>query len=327
MSDPIYLVTGAAGFVGSEIVRQLTAAGVRVRAMVRPGSTPTAIAGTNAEIVEADLTDAASLEKAAEGVSGVYHIAALFRQAGLPEAEFFRVNETGTKLLLDACIDAGVKRFVHCSTVGVHGHVENPPGVETTAYSPGDMYQRSKVAGEKVVFDYFSKDKIRGVMIRPAMIWGPNDTRTAKLFKMIGKKRFFYVGRGEASVHFIDVRDLARAFILAMNKELLHNEVYIIAGETAVPLKVMADKIAGQLGVSKPWLHLPVKPMQWLGSLCEAICTPLKINPPIYRRRVDFYTKSRHFDGSKAARDLGFKAAQDVDGEIRDIIASYRTKG
>jgi nucleoside-diphosphate-sugar epimerase len=130
-----------------------------------------------------------------------------------------------------------------------------------------------------------------------------------------------------ARVHWIDVRDLARAFRLAMEHEELNAEVYIIAGATSVPLREMAEEVARQLGVSRPWIRLPVKPMQWAGSVCEAMCRPLGIEPPLYRRRVDFYTKSRDFDGSKAKRELGFVPAQTFQQEIADIIAFYRTSG
>jgi nucleoside-diphosphate-sugar epimerase len=94
-----------------------------------------------------------------------------------------------------------------------------------------------------------------------------------------------------------------------------------------VSLKVMADFIAEKLGKKKPWLHLPVVPMQLLGDVCEAICTPLKINPQIFRRRVDFYTKSRNFDGSKAKQQLGFESSQSFSNELDDIIESYKSQG
>ncbi|MBN1270225.1 MAG: NAD-dependent epimerase/dehydratase family protein [Kiritimatiellae bacterium] len=321
------LVTGAGGFVGGHMVEHLVRQGQPVRAMVRDASRADALKKLDVEIVEADLRDAKSLVPAVEGVHGVYHIASLFRQAGFPESVFHDSNAEGTRRLLDAAIAAGVKRVIHCSTVGVLGNVANPPGTEETPYSPGDMYQRSKMEGEKIALDYFRSGRIGGVVIRPAMIYGPGDTRNLKLWRMVARKRFFYVGPGQCSVHFIDVRDLVRAFELAMQKENLNGEVYIIPGQKAVPLNVMVNLVADRLGVPRPWLHLPVKPMQWLGSLCEAVCTPLRIQPPIFRRRVDFYTKNRHFDGSKAARDLGFAPAKSFEEEIAEITDWYKEHG
>lgn len=321
------LVTGAGGFVGGQLVRSLRDQGFAVRAMVRNAAQRSGLEQLGAEVVVADLAKPETLPKAVSGVRGVFHVAALFRQAGLPEEEFYRVNAEGTRALLEAAIAAGVERFVYCSTVGVLGDIANPPADETTPFAPGDMYQRSKMEGEKIAMEFFNSKKITGCVIRPAMIYGPGDTRTLKIFKMIASRRFFYVGTGEAFVHFIDVRDLAQAFILAMTNRERNGEVYIIGGAEAVTLKDVVRRICGLLRVPAPWLHLPVKPMQWMGTVCEAICTPLRINPPLYRRRVDFYTKNRHFDCSKAARELGFTPAQSLNQELADIIADYRARG
>ena len=327
MDQEVYLVTGAGGFVGGYMVRLLAEKGLRVRAMVRDASKATDLkALEGVEVIEADLCDENSLAAAVEGVVGVYHIAALFRQAGHPDAVFRAVNIDGTKKMLDASIAAGVRRFIHCSTVGVLGHIDTPPADEKTPYNPGDIYQETKMDGEKLALDYFRDGKMSGVVIRPAMIYGPGDERTLKLFRMISKGKFFYVGKGMASVHWIDVRDLVHAFFLAMNKPERNGEVYIIAGAEAVPLQTMCKTVARELGVKAPWLHLPVKPMQWLGSLCEAICTPLKIEPPIFRRRVDFFTKARSFNGAKARDELAFVPEQNFDAEIRDIIGYYQQK-
>jgi PAS domain-containing protein len=155
------------------------------------------------------------------------------------------------------------------------------------------------------------------------MIYGPGDRRTLKLFKMISKGLFFYVGRGEAKVHFVDVRDLARAFRLALEREDVSNEVCIVAGKRSFALREFAETVASILNVRAPWVRLPVKPMQLLGSLCEALCTPLGIKPPLYRRRVDFYTKHREFDCSKACSLLGYVPSQEPVDELVDIINSY----
>lgn len=322
-----YLVTGAAGFAGGGLVRHLLDAGIHVRGMVRRDAQADGIRALGAEAVIADLLDAGSLARAVAGVDGVYHIAALFRQAGFPDEVFHDVNALGTRRLLDASIGAGVRRFVHCSTVGVLGHIANPPADEDTPYNPGDVYQRTKMEGETIALETFRSGAVPGVVIRPAMIYGPGDARTLKLFRMIARRRFFYVGKGQATVHWIDVRDLARAFRLAMEHDTINGEVYIIAGKTSVTLEAMCREVARQLGVPPPWLRLPVRPVQWAGSLCETLCRPLGVEPPLYRRRVDFFTKSRDFNASKARRDLSFEPAQDFPAEIADIIRSYREAG
>lgn len=319
-----FLVTGASGFLGSYLVKELIKHKVPVRAMVRKASSRHNLEGLDVEIVEGDLQNRESLLRATEGIQGVFHIAALFRQAGIPDDQYSKVNAEGTRMLLDASIEQGVKRFIHCSTVGVLSHIDSPPANESTPYKPGDIYQYTKMQGELIALDYFKSGKMPGVVIRPAMIYGPGDSRTLKLFNMISRGIFFYVGKGKALVHWVDVRDLAHAFWLAMQKTERNNTIYTIAGERFLPLKDMTSIVAQRLNVRKPWLHLPVKPTQMLGSICERICTPLRIQPPIYRRRVDFFTKNRAFDTSKAQLELGFKPSQTLEGEIADIIESYQ---
>lgn len=321
-----YLVTGAAGFTGSYVTRALLEKGLRVRAFVRNTSSLAALNDKNIEVVYGDLKDQQTLEAAMEGVQGVFHIAALFRQAGLPDSEYEKVNVEGTKSVFEAAIKNGVSRVIHCSTVGVLGHIESPPADETTPYAPGDIYQETKMKGEKLALEYYRSGKIGGLVIRPAMIYGPGDSRTLKLFKMISRKRFFYVGPGMSLVHWVDVRDLAQAFLLAMNNEQENGKVYIIAGESAVPLKEMTSLIAEKVGVTPPWLHIPVKPMQLAGDICEMICTPLGINPPLYRRRVDFFTKDRSFNTERARKELGYKPTQSLTQELDDILSHYKTQ-
>ena len=325
-----YLVTGAGGFVGSFVVRELLARGKHVRAMVRPGTLEKhskILSNQNLEFVEADLNDYESLLKATSGCIGVFHLAALFRQINVPDEEYYNVNARGVEWLLNASIAAGVKRVIHCSTIGVVSSIENPPGDETLPYSPCDIYQVSKVEGEKAALRYFKEGKIGGVVIRPAMIYGPGDSRTRKLFQMISRQRFFFVGSGNILVHWIDVRDLARAFCLAMEHEERSGEVYIIAGQKSLSLKEFVDIVARELGVARPWLHLPVKPMQWLGLLCEFICRPFGVAPPLYKRRVDFFIKNRGFSVAKAKEHLGFSPAKELNEEIRDILESYKVSG
>jgi nucleoside-diphosphate-sugar epimerase len=183
------------------------------------------------------------------------------------------------------------------------------------------------VEAEKLALTYYRSGKMRGAVIRPAMVYGAGDTRHLKLFRMIARGRFFYVGAGDKSVHFIDIRDLAKGFLLAMQQEEVSGESYHIAGERPMTLKQAVDTIAKYLGVKEPWLHLPKKPLQWAGSLCELVCRPFGISPPLYRRRVDFFTKARFFDTEKAKRELGFIPRQSFEGEIRDAVAWYQQRG
>ncbi|MCL6285641.1 NAD-dependent epimerase/dehydratase family protein [Ruegeria sp. 2012CJ41-6] len=327
MTKPLYLVTGAAGFVGRHLVEHLVARGDRVRAMVRKPEQAGDLKGLAEEVVIGDLQKPETLASAVEGVAGIYHIAAVFRVGHLPDEVFHEINAEGVRRMLDAAIAAGVPRFVHCSTNGVHSHIEHPPAAEDYPFSPGDVYQESKLAGELIAMEYFNAGRICGAILRPAMIYGPGDTRMLKLFKMIAKRRFFYIGRGEALVHWLDVRDLAEAFRLAMMAEEVNAEAFLIAGREYMTLAESAREIARQLDVPEPWLRLPVGPMMTLAHATELVCVPLGIDPPLFRRRVAFFLKNRAFNISKAETMLGYAPKQDLAGEIADTIADYRARG
>lgn len=326
-ADKTYLVTGATGFTGGHLARHLRELGVTVRALVRDLKRARDLASLGIEVCEGTLEDRSSLLRATEGVYGIYHIAAAFREAGVPDKHYYNVNVEGTVRLLDAAIENGVHRFIYCSTNGVHGGIDNPPGDENSPIKPGDLYQDSKWQAEQIVREYFKGGKIGGVVIRPAMIYGPGDTRFLKMFRMIANGTFFYIGAGKALVHFIDVRDLACAFETAMQREHLNNQVYLIAGERYLTLKETVNMIAEMLGVRRPWLHLPLGPLQLLGEICERVCKPFGIEPPIYRRRVDFFAKHRAFDISRAKKDLDFKPAKPFEQELLEITNWYVNAG
>jgi nucleoside-diphosphate-sugar epimerase len=166
-----------------------------------------------------------------------------------------------------------------------------------------------------------------GCVIRPAMIWGPGDERTVKLFRLIQKRRLPVIGFGRTELHWVMVDDVARAFRLAAETEGIDGEVFIIAGRVAVPMTRLFDLIAHSVGVDRLKLRIPALPIQLLGTVVEAVSVPLGLEPPIYRRRVDFFTKTRSFDGSKAQRVLGYEPGRSIQEEIEEIVASYRATG
>jgi len=325
--QPLYLVTGAAGFVGQHLVTYLLDRGIRVRAMVRKEEQGAALKAMGAEVVIADLQKPETLASAAQNVAGIYHIGAIFRVDSIPDKEFYDINAEGVRRILDAAIDAGVPRMVHCSTNGVHSHIAHPPADENAPLNPGDVYQDSKLVGENIAMDYFKEGKIKGVVLRPAMIYGPGDQRTLKLFRMIDKRKFFYVGPGTAYTHWLDVRDLAHAFHLAMEHEDINHEAFLIGGGVYQTLKETVSEIARQLEVPETKLHLPTAPVMALAHVIEAVCRPFGIEPPLFPRRVSFFLKNRAYDISKAQRMLGFQPRLSFPEEVSEIIAAYRQSG
>ena len=321
------LVTGAAGFTGGALARRLAAGAWAVRGTARPGSDVAGLESAGVQVVLGDIGNAADVERMVAGCTHVFHVAALFRRAGVTDDEYRRVNATGTELLLDAAARHGVRRFVHCSTIGVCGDIADPPANEETPYNPGDIYQRTKMAGEQAALDHFRSGRLDGVVIRPASIYGPGDRRLLKLFRMIQRGRFVVIGSGRPTFHTVYIDDLVDGFLLAMDTPGVGGEVFIVAGEEYVPLNELFAHIAETLEVRPPRLRVPAWPVQLLGTIVEKICVPLGVEPPIYRRRVDFFTKNRAFDISKARHMLGFNPKVSLREGIRRTAEWYSQEG
>ena len=324
------LVTGATGFVGSHLTRRLVKDGVQVFALVRQSSDPQIIEDLRAsgvEMINGDITDRTAIFEAVSRAEYVFHIAALFRSAKHGDRTYYDVNVEGTRHILDAAEKHQVRRVVHCSTGGVHSHIPNPPANEEEAFRPGDIYQLTKCEGEKLASERFMSDRIEGTIIRPAMIWGQGDTRTLKLFKGIARRQFPVIGSGRTFTHWIDVDDLVNGFILAAEKEEAKNQVYIFAGERPVSIDELVKTISRTAGVKPLPIRIPALPIQLLGSLTEAICKPIGIEPILHRRRVDFFTKTRWFDTSKAQGELGFHPQLSFEAEVEKIFSWYKEHG
>ncbi|MCB0359972.1 MAG: NAD-dependent epimerase/dehydratase family protein, partial [Bdellovibrionales bacterium] len=177
------MVTGATGFTGSHLTRRLLELGHDVSCLVRPTSDPALVEefrSKGATIITGDVTDRDCVFQAVAGNDYVFHIAALFRQAKFPDQIYWDVNVGGTVNVLDAAEAAGVEKMVHCSTGGVHSHIDNPPADESTPYRPSDIYQVTKCEAEKLALERFRSGRLRGTVIRPAMIWGEGDRRILK---------------------------------------------------------------------------------------------------------------------------------------------------
>ncbi len=321
------LVTGATGFTGGWLARHLLRAGDQVRALVRPESREQGrrLADEGIETVEGDLGDVSSLAAACRGVDVVYHIAATYRTAGQSSAAYREINVGGTERLLDAATAGGVRRLVHCSTGGVHGHIEQPPADESAPLRPGDIYQDTKLAGEQVARVRGEQDDIEVVIARPIGIYGPGDLRFLKLFRLATGP--VMIGRGAAYYHLTFVEDLAEGFRLCGTVPAAAGETYLLTGARYTTLWELVELIAAELGTTPPRIRVPVWPVWLAGALCEMVCVPLGIEPPLYRRRVDFFIKSRAFDASKARRELGFAPQVDLADGIHRTATWYREQG
>jgi len=307
-------VTGGTGFTGSHLIKRLIKEGHEVTALVRNTSDLSVLEGLPVRFIYGEMTDRQKIFEGIKGADRVFNIAAAYRKANLSEKEFWDTNFEGTKNILDACLEHNVKKMVHCSTIGVVTTVKNPPGDENSQVCPGDDYQKSKCAAEFEVIKYAKEKGLNAIVIRPCGIYGPGDMRLLKIFKMIARRKFLFFGNGRALYHMIYVDDLVDAFILSAKNENISGEVFIIGDEKFITLNELAKMIAKEFNAPVPKIHLPYKPFELAAICLEFIYRILKIkkDPPIYRRRMAFFKKSRAFSIEKAKKMLGFAPKTDL---------------
>lgn len=322
------LITGAGGFTGVPLALALSAAGHRVTGLVRSRDRIATLERAGVTTVAGDIRDPGVVREATEGIDTVYHLAAAFRRAGVPDSEYHEVNVDATRRLVEFSAAAGVRRIVHCSSVGVHGSVsEEAPATEDAPFHPEDIYQESKLEGEQIALQTADRVGVPLTVVRPGPIYGPGDKRLYKLIGGVARKRFRLLGDGSPHFQMVYVDDLIAGFRLAAEAPIAAGRTYILAGDEAPTLKELVLEIAGLADVAAPRFRLPVWPFWLAGALCEAVCVPLGIEPPIFRRRVKFFTSNRWFDISRARNELGFAPKVSLHDGIRRTLESYRQLG
>ncbi|MGH9332133.1 MAG: NAD-dependent epimerase/dehydratase family protein [Vicinamibacteria bacterium] len=320
------LVTGASGFTGSHLARRLAESGHRVRALVRRSSRVDLLKDVDVERFEGDLTDEVSLRNAVSGVERIFHIGAAYREARLPDGHYREVNVEGTRRLALAALAEGGVPFLYCSTCGVHGDVDLPAD-ESAPYNPGDIYQETKVEAEKLLLALHRERGLPAVILRPVGIYGAWDRRFLKLFRGVARRRFPLIGSGRVLYHLTHVDDVARGFIQAADRPAAVGEALILAGARYTTIEELLGLIAARAGVEPPRFHWPAAPIYLASALCEDLCRPLGLEPPLHRRRLDFFLKNRAFRIEKARRLLGWEPQVDLEEGIARTLEWYRRVG
>ncbi len=322
------LVTGATGFTGIDLTRKLVAAGLKVSAIARQSSDLTPLADLDIQWFRGDVFDEKIIVEAVADQQYVFHVAAAFREAKSTEQDYWNVHVKSTQLIVQESMkQENFQRYIHISTIGVHGHIADPPATEEYRFSPGDGYQRTKLQAEEWLNGFAAENSFPYTIIRPAAIYGPGDRRLLKLFKMALKPFFLLLGNGKCMYHLVHVDDLTNSFIIAATHPAALGETFISGAEEPIAIVDLASVVAQVFGKKFKVLRLPIAPFFWAGDICEVICKPFGIEPPIYRRRVAFYSKDRHFDVSKMKNVLGYHPQHSNNDGILETAKWYEEQG
>jgi len=300
-------VTGATGFIGASIVRELLRDGLQVRALVRPESDLRNLNGLNLELWQGDLLDRANLEAAISGCDWVFHAAADYRLWTRTPQTMYQVNVEGTRTVLEAALSAGVQRVVYTSSVGTLGNPgDGTPGTETTPVSLNDMvghYKKSKFLAEREAEKFVDRG-LPLVIVNPSTPVGPQDIKPTPTGKIIvdflNNKMPAYLDTG---LNLIAVEDCARGHILAAQEGQTGTK-YILGNRnlTLREIFAMLERITGQ---PAPKVRLPYWPILLAAYANEGISRITGREPLIPLAGVQMARKFMFFDSSRAVAKLG----------------------
>ncbi|VAW39912.1 hypothetical protein MNBD_DELTA03-1744 [hydrothermal vent metagenome] len=322
------LVTGATGFTGMNLTKKLVEAGVRVRAVARQSSDLTPLEGLDIQWIRGEVFDGAVIAEAMAGQEYVFHVAAAYRDPSCTLEDYRNVHIESTRLIAEeAARSPQFKRFIHVSTVGVHGHIARPPADERYPFDPGDDYQQTKLEAEQWLVKFAAAKSLPYTVIRPAAIYGPGDRRLLKVFQMAMKPYFILLGKGKCLYHLVHVDDLTNAMLTASTHPAAQGEVFIIGDTDSVTIDGMARIVADYFGRKFRVVRLPIGPFFLAGDICEMLCRPFGLQPPIYRRRVALYSKDRAFDVSKMKSILGFLPRHSNKDGLEETAQWYAKQG
>ena len=304
------LVTGATGFIGNNLVRQLVEQGRTVRVLVR---TPNkmSLRGLDVETVVGDVLDPECLREAMSGVSSVFHVVGAISIEGEQNDRLHQVNVDGTSNVVDACISENVKRLVHFSSVHALSYLpKNLPIAESRALALDPdkhlPYDRSKAEGELAVMAGIQKG-MNAVILNPVGVFGPYDFGPSPsgefLLQLMNRK---LPGIVKAGYFWVDVRDVANAAILAESKGVC-GERYILSGEY-VDFDSIANWVEEATSVRRPWLSVPLRVAKMMAPFVVAYSRWRGLRPLVTPEALQIVECHQKIETQKAALELGFSA-------------------
>jgi len=319
------MITGAGGFIGSHLVDDQLARGLQVTAVdLNVDRLDNQTSSKNLQILETDFIDPGFLDNDLEGHDVCFHLASAHLETGVGDDYFWKINVDNTLEFVKRCHNAGIQRFVHCSTVGVYGNIKNPPADEESECHPDVAYEQSKLAGENAVREYAQQNDYPLVVIRPAWVYGPRCQRTERLFRTINKGRFFFVGDGQTLRHPIFISDMVAGFELASDYDGTPGEIFIMAGEEPTTLESLVNGIADTLEVKRPSIRFP-KSLVWVGVTgIEFISNLSGMKAPFTRRSMKFYTGNTAFSINKAKSQLNFHPQVELQAGLNQTAQCLR---
>jgi nucleoside-diphosphate-sugar epimerase len=321
------LVTGAAGLLGSHVTSLLITRGPRPRALIRPGDDASWLARAGADVFTADISDRAAIAPALAGVDCVIHCAARTGPWG-PAPEYDRTNVRGLETIVRAAMAVDVRRFVHVSSITVHGNnVRGEADENSPLRSEPNPYSRSKVAGERLLQRMIRDEGARVTIVRPGWIYGPGDTASfARIARMIEQGRMLVIGSGDNHLPLIYVRDAAEGALLAGAAGPAEGRSYLLVNDEPVTQRDFIGAVAARLGAPVPTRRIPYGMAVMLGAVSETVARLARRRqpPPVMRYGLQLLGGENRFATGRARDELGFSPMTGFADGVKESVDWYR---
>lgn len=323
-------VTGANGFIGSNLVKGLVSRGYEVSGLVLYRTSIKSIEKTGCKIIYGDIRRVSDFENHLDRIDVVFHLAAKVSDWGSWK-DFYEINVASSKSLIEACVRKGVKRFVFISSLAVHKPKGYENGDESCARDNRNFpYALSKIMVEEFLEECYEKGRIETTIIRPGVFpFGPEDmTSFYKIAKAMEKGFFGYVNGGRSLLCTAYVENFVDGIILAGEKDEARGKIYVIGDNTKITWKELIEIFARHLKISPPKISLPYSLVKVIALSMEGVFKALSISssPPLTNYRVSLVAKDFFFSSEKAVRELGYIPRVSIDEGVKRTVEWYMEK-
>lgn len=311
------LVTGGSGFVGSHLVDELLKNDYTVNVLVRPTSNLAYLKGKPIHLKTGDLSDTSSLSTACKGNDIVFHIAALPHEQTYLRS-FYTVNTKGTKNLLEASVQSGVRNFILMSTTSLYGFPPIPVLKEEHVTMPKTKYGKSKYFAEQLLGQYGKTYNMHVAAIRAPWITGPRNYKTPHFIRTLKQGHFFYVNTPQTTISIVDVRDVAACLRRASEQTKVKDQAINVKSFDCT-VQAYIETITSALSIPSPTRTLSLPTALILATFAEAAWLPTRREPPITRHQVRTLGTNRTFNINRAST-IGYTPKYTMEKTVTDTI-------
>ncbi|GAB6145785.1 NAD-dependent epimerase/dehydratase family protein [Desulfocicer niacini] len=324
------LITGGTGFIGRYLVKELSDKGYRCRCLVRRNSDISTLKSFTNDFFYGDITDGNSLKGITNNIDTVFHLAGSGHVSAVSDdayKKFIHINVQGTINLIQDALENNVDKFIHFSSTAAMGLIKNIPIVdEKTPCRPSTPYQNSKYEAEQIVLKYSNENGLKGIVLRPCLVYGPGGKgEFLKICRLMKKGFFPKVGTGKNLTPLVHVRDVVQGAIKS-GVGGIGNNVYLLTSAQSIEMDTFRNLILSSLEIKRPYIYIPKTFAKYIALFFEITATITKTTPFVTYKNIDSTITDRVFSIQKAFKDFNYQPKIKFNDGISETIKWYLEK-